>query len=96
MPNPVGQSIKHWYNNVLTKEEKKKVMNHAVKLAEERGLVLVGWAHELRPNMELPHEDHETDHQRRKREKKEEKIVNRCFAIASGEGHAEYLRNKMN
>lgn len=90
----VGEGIKHWYNN-LSKEKKKEIMNRAVEIAASKKMVLVEWVHELQPNMELPHDDHESDHDRRVREGKETKILEKAFATATGEYYIEHLKGEV-
>jgi hypothetical protein len=87
-------AIKSWYNDELTKDEKKMIVDRAREIMEKKGLVLIGWRHDLMPQYEFPHEAPEKDRDRRRREHKEEKIMTKAFATAAGEFFVKHLKGE--
>ena len=87
----VGASIKNWYNN-LQDSEKIKYLERFDGVMIIRGFTIVS-KNGTKSQYELPHE-HETDHERRKRERKEQKITNKLWAKFIGEEYEKILRTK--
>lgn len=82
-----------WYET-LSDDEKMKIMERGNELMAEKGMILVGGEGTLKPDHELPHGP-ENAIKRRKRERKEKKIGEKCRARAVAEAYRDYLKEEV-
>ena len=86
----INPRMNRWYNG-LSENEKMRIVNRFNELMNKEGMILVGGKGTLKPDHELPHGS-ETAIRRRKREKKEKKIADKCKAKAVAEAYRDHLK----
>jgi len=89
----IKSEMNKWYDD-LSYDKKIKILDRFNELMKEKGMILMGGESTIKPDHELPHGS-ENSIKKRKRERKEKKISDKCRARAVAEAYSDYLKEKI-